>query len=209
MNDKQLYLSGLQKNSQKEDKKLILMLSLDKIILSSVVIILLFTLTFSIGVEKGKKIASGNNKHIDKNYINQTSKTISEINKNLDIENKPESLDDNSFLKEIAENTPIKTELSNAQNESIAVQSETEITLNIAKKDITKVSYSIQVASFLKENSALQEADELKKQGYLVSLIKKGKYVVVYVGNYKNEIEAKNRMNLLKKKYKDCILRRL
>ncbi len=211
MNDKQLYLSGLKKNTQKEDKKLVLLLSLDKIILSSVVIVLLLTLTFSIGVEKGKKITSGNNKDIDGNYINQTSKTISEINEDLDIniKNKPYSLDDNSFLKEIADNTPIKTKLSNEQNESIAVQSKTEISLNIAKKDINKVSYSIQVASFLKENSARQEADELKKQGYPVSLIKKGKYVVVYVGNFKNEIDAKNRMNLLKKKYKDCILRRL
>lgn len=213
MNDKQLYLSGFQKKNQKKDKNLILMLSLDKIILFSVVIVILLTLTFSIGVENGKKIASLNNIYIDKtiedHYINQESKTVLETTDNFNSKNESKSINKNSILDEIAANTTINPDLSNAQNESIVNNNETEITINTAAQNTNKISYTIQVASFRKKNSARQEADLLKKQGYPVSLIQKGKYVVVCVGTFKKPIEAKNRLNSLKKKYKDCLLRRL
>lgn len=69
--------------------------------------------------------------------------------------------------------------------------------------------YRIQVASFRKENSANIEARRLKKNGYPVSVMKKGDYVVVYVGSFEDEKEAKNNFKALKEKYTDCILRRL
>ena len=171
MNDKQLYLSGFNKNNQKEDKRLMLVLSSDKIILSSVIIILLFTLTFSIGVEKGKRIDStkdiSSNENLDENDVNQFSKSTLEPNNELNTENKIESLDKPSISQEIIKNSPIHPELSNELKN-----------ITSTKENTDNISYAIQVASFLKENSAHKEADGLKEQGYPVSLVKKGKYIV-------------------------------
>jgi len=69
--------------------------------------------------------------------------------------------------------------------------------------------YCVQVASFEKNESALKEAENLKKSGYPVLIIQKGKYSVVYAGRFKEEKEAKTSLNKLKAKYKDCVLRRL
>ncbi len=81
----------------------------------------------------------------------------------------------------------------------------------VDKKNTEKIndSYHIQIASFHKENAAQKEAANLKKTGYPVLIRKSGKYVVVYVGGFSNKGEATKRMECLKKKYKDCILRRL
>jgi hypothetical protein len=69
--------------------------------------------------------------------------------------------------------------------------------------------YRIQVASFCKEITAEKEAESLKDKGYSVLVLTKGKYAVVYVGGFKNENQAKETLQVLKKTYKDCILRRL
>jgi len=77
-------------------------------------------------------------------------------------------------------------------------------------KEIEKEKrYKIQVASFFKEKTASREANELRKIGFPVSVAKKGKYVVIYVGGFDDEVEAKNNLQTLKQRYKDCILRRL
>jgi len=77
-------------------------------------------------------------------------------------------------------------------------------------KEIEKEKrYKIQVASFFKENTAFREADELRKIGFPVSVAKSGKYMVIYVGAFNTEVEAKNNLQTLKRRYKDCILRRL
>jgi len=72
-----------------------------------------------------------------------------------------------------------------------------------------KQKYNIQVASFHKENAARKEAEQLNEKGYSTSVARKGKYVVIYVGEFDNEGEAKSNFELLQKRYKDCILRQL
>ncbi|MBD3264998.1 MAG: hypothetical protein GF375_07835, partial [Candidatus Omnitrophica bacterium] len=54
-----------------------------------------------------------------------------------------------------------------------------------------------------------KEADRLKDMGYPASVERKGKYAVVYVGNFDNKKRAKEYLQSLRKTYKDCILRRL
>jgi len=47
----------------------------------------------------------------------------------------------------------------------------------------------------------------LESNGYPVTVMKKGDYVVIYVGGFENKGEAKTNFINLKKKYKDCIFK--
>ena len=60
MKDKQLYLFGFNKDENKDSGRQKVVLPLDGIVLFVIIAVLIFTLSFSLGVEKGKKIASRN-----------------------------------------------------------------------------------------------------------------------------------------------------
>jgi len=170
MGNKQLYLFGHNKNNEKGSGRPKIILPLDTLILLGVIAILLFTLSFSIGVEKGKRVILG-------------KETLSK-----------------KIIK------PIQIEEANTiKNKEI------KINTNIIKKPKEKVEekerYHVQVASFKKENSALREIKSLENNGYQTTVMKKGDYVVIYVGGFENKSEAKSNFIDLKKKYKDCIFK--
>ena len=69
--------------------------------------------------------------------------------------------------------------------------------------------YTIQLASYANKEPAQVEAKKLEQNGYQVQLAQKGKFIVILVGAYHNENDAKNSMQSLKKRYKDCIIKKL
>jgi cell division protein FtsN len=77
------------------------------------------------------------------------------------------------------------------------------------RQDKEENIYVIQVASYIKKDAALKEAERLQNKGYPVLVLKKGKYLVIFVGEFKNKKDALKNMELLKKRYKDCFIRRL
>ncbi len=188
MKERQLSLFTIEKASASNKNRYKLILPLDALFLGTAVAILLLILSFSLGVEKGKKIASLDTRN------------------NKILEEKTELLNDDYTEKAKAkEDIPSQEPITQAQ--TIEETTKTEETEKEAEKK--KEKYRIQVASFHKENSANIEAQRLKKKGYPVLVMKKGDYVVVYVGSFQNEKEAKNNFKTLKEKYTDCILRRL
>jgi len=70
-------------------------------------------------------------------------------------------------------------------------------------------AYTIQVASYLTKSMAQKEAAALKGKGHLTQLLTKGKYIVVCVGNFSNQNSAEPLLTELKKRYRDCRIRRL
>ena len=165
MQGKQLYLFGFHKNSDKASTRPKIILPLDTLILSGVIIVLILILLFSLGVERGKKVA-------------------------YKLKNKEESLNKPEIFRDpvTAASAPEKT---------------------VIEEKNTEKKYHVQVASFHKENSARQEAKTLENDGYPVIITKKGDYLVIYVGGFKNEREAKSNFKNLQKRYKDCFLKRL
>jgi hypothetical protein len=69
--------------------------------------------------------------------------------------------------------------------------------------------YTIQIASYAGTMSAQQEVATLKKQGLLPVLRSSGKYTVLCVGNFPDQATAKSLLTQLKRKYRDCYIRRL
>lgn len=69
--------------------------------------------------------------------------------------------------------------------------------------------YTIQLASFQNKISAQKEAELLKKRGFTPLIISKGKFSVLCVGNFPNKKTAESLLAELKKRYRDCLIRRL
>jgi len=177
MERNQLYLFGLSKKANDERQKKKVIIPVDTLILISGVIVILCALSFSLGVNKGKKIHLAN---LNKKKMEKIEELGSEKKTKL-------------------------ASLKTVQEEVLQPKSDARNTELMKKTS----EYRIQVASFLKEKSANQEAEKLKQKGYPALISKIGKYMVVYVGNFENEEIAKNNMQILRKTYKDCMLRRL
>lgn len=70
-------------------------------------------------------------------------------------------------------------------------------------------AYTIQIASFKEGEYAKKEAADLGKRGYDIFILPKGNYSIVCVGKFSRQEQARIMLGELKRKYKDCIIRRL
>jgi hypothetical protein len=70
-------------------------------------------------------------------------------------------------------------------------------------------SYAIQVASYKTKSAALRESEALKKQGFVTTLLTKGDYIVLCVGNFNSKEKAQTMLPQLVKRYQGCMIRRL
>ncbi len=73
-------------------------------------------------------------------------------------------------------------------------------------------AFTVQVASYKKEKYAQQEAMGLKDKGYKgheIFVLPKGNYSILCVGKFDQHDQAKVFSEKLRKKYKDCLVRRL
>ena len=149
------------------NKRRIIEIPLDTLILTSIIIIFGVVFLFSLGVKRGKKLSHtvGLNQYTIHNT--QLKKTLLVQAKNITTKKDGKEAKDN------------------------------------------KGKYIIRVASYLKESAAKREEKYLKQKGFSAKLLKKGKYTVIYVGKFINKKEAERAKNFLRKKYKDCFIRRL
>ena len=182
MKGKQLYLSGLAKDAPKQTKRRGLYLRPDSLILSGIILFLLVILSFSLGVERGKRITQ----------IRLEAAKGGQLN----------SLPAPEAIKKETRQVEKAVKEENQEIKEPVVKEEKKI------EDDLKRGYRIQVASFNKEDPAAREAARLKEQGYPAYHSRSGKYIVIYVGGFENEKEAKNNLHSLRQKYKDCILRK-
>ena len=67
--------------------------------------------------------------------------------------------------------------------------------------------YTIQVASYADEKFAKKAALDLNKIGFETLVMQKGKYAILCVGKFNQKNEAMSVIAKLKSKYKDCLVR--
>lgn len=189
MKGTQLYLTGLQDTYSQKNKQREIRLRLDTLILSSVVMILLLALAFSLGVERGKNTVlilsdKHNSKATASEITSQTKEVIVIPEQNL-----PQTAESQPQNK--PESEPAKPAVESAKVES-------------AKKE-----YRIQVASYKQSDAAKREIQRLIEKGYKAYQNRSGDYIVVYVGDYSSITAAKDALQLLRAQYKDCLLKKL
>ena len=71
------------------------------------------------------------------------------------------------------------------------------------------LNYTIQVASYQSRTEAQRVADALRKKGVATLTLGKGKYTALCIGNFSNKNKAEATLTQLRKKYRDCFIRRL
>lgn len=156
--------------------------SIEHLIISAILIIMLNVIFFALGVEQGKRNSKVT---ISASYV-QEQEVVAETYqtaKELESEDKLEA----------------EEALSQAVEESEVKEADIE----------EELGYTIQVASFKSEASADKEAVRLKQQGFFVKVIPSGNYKVVCVGNFPSREKANQNLSKLKKIYNDCFVRRL
>jgi len=132
----------------------------EKVILAIVVLIITSIVSFSLGVERGKKI-----------IISDTQPSAAAV-----------------------------------VGEAVSQEKEEK-----AKRPspVEKKIYTIQLACYNTKDYAQKEAELLKKKGMSPSVQSKGRYIVLSVGAFSSKVLAQSQLAELKKRYKDCYVRRL
>ncbi len=176
-------------------------LSLENIIISGIVMLLVIVFSFAVGVEKGKRVA---------------------IHKEIEALPRKVSTDTTLTAALPATAVPVKTNVPTpfprVSTASIEVAKKTlppkgqgvANSRGITKEqEIPTGHYTIQIASYARAQMAQKELDVIKKRGLEGFILTKGKYVIVCAGKFSRKDDANLTLNRLQKTYKDCMLRRL
>ncbi|MCM8788151.1 MAG: SPOR domain-containing protein [Candidatus Omnitrophica bacterium] len=204
MDEKQLYLfDNITNNSLK--RRYVIALPLDTIVLMSVIIVLLLIFSYSIGVERGKKIVYSSSKemYMAGDFSAISSKAdLANINSDSSKLNTNTKKSEQAFVEPITNNDTHKEYMPDTYREN-------EKSKDFANETNPKNKYVIQVASYQNEIIAKNELEKLKRQGYPVFISKRGKFIVIFVGEFSNKDTAKKHQQVLQKIYSDCLLRTL
>jgi cell division septation protein DedD len=177
-------------------------LSGENIIVLTVFTFLAIIVSFSVGVEKGKR-----------EIVRGESLAQQKVVTNTPVAPKPavtqRSLGDSRFQKvTVSQTQEMPAQVSNtivAKN-SVPVPSSKVVP---PTQEALGNFYTVQVASFKKQEFADQEAQGLKKKGYETFVVAKGQHLILCAGRFSDQSAAKVFSGKLKSKYKDCLVRRL
>lgn len=175
---------------------------IDKVYITLVVCIIAMIISFSLGVEKGKRI------HMAKADYGDYKDPLSVVSKEI----KTDASEPQQKL-----NVDLQAEeAQTAETQELATQ-EIPAVEEPPKKDEIKekvieekqIFYSIQLASYSRKDIALAEVSRLKKKGFEPILLEKGKYWALCVGRFKTKEEARTLTKNFKNSYSDCFIRNL
>ena len=191
--------SGSDGNFPKGKKALLtkdLTLSLENIIVLCILFVMTVVLFFSFGVEKGKRVVV-----LEEVPESRTSGVRM-------LESKPQSSGKVQSRSQSGERVVLPIEMPGRLIEE--EQDGSNFSPSLEKNDKQESIFTIQVASFKLQKNAQREADRLKGAGLNEAfVVAKGSYSIVCVGKFGQRNEAKKFSGKLKKRYNDCLVRRL
>lgn len=147
----------------------------EKTILVIISLVVTTIVSFSLGVEKGKRLSMLKNTRLDTAFRIRPS--------------------DNTFSPKKQSPAP-----------AIIIKKEEDIK---EANPPEKQGYIIQLASYKTKIHTQKEVELLKKRGLSPLVLSKGNYTVLCVGNLPNKETAQSLLSELKKRYRDCYIRRL
>lgn len=176
-------------------------LSFENIIVLCIIFVMSLVLSYSLGVEKGKKTAQPAVGPVPGAV--QTARTAMEPEPVAAV---PESEDTAAPPEEVIQ---IETVAPPAEVAEAEAEAEAMPVTETAESSVERDYFTIQVASFKLEKNAHKEADRLKDIGYDIFVLAKGDYSIVCVGKFIERQQALEFSSKLKKRYNDCLVRRL
>lgn len=189
MRGKQLKLFNTSGEQQKKHRILI---SSEMICISAVIVVILLIVSYVLGIEKGKSL-DPSKKYSMPSKTKQIAVKISQ----------PEPAED-----KVSDIPPVKAEKTGsgenqAKEKKPAAEERSEV-----KQGSNKVPFTIQVASFKDKESAEKEKAHLEEKGFSSEICRKGEYLVIFVGRFKEKKDARGQIEKLKERYTDCFVRR-
>ena len=171
-----------------------LTLSLENIIVLSIVFVMALVFFFSCGVERGKRLVALSDAPKKARAITAKQEPVSQ--------SAPEIVASPRQGEQVVYPVEVPREI-NSENEP-------SLRLPLEKDDEQENLFTVQVASFKQEKNAQKEADRLKGVGHGEAFVlAKGSYSIVCVGKFGEKKEAQRYSAKLKKKYTDCMIRSL
>jgi len=183
-----------------------LSLSLENVVILGVLMVISMVASFSIGVERGRQVTgTGTVKRAA--AVRAVDTGVPRAQQPV---RSPEKPRDKKALEKSRERPQIEFTRASVPLTGVVeglVKGRVDHLNSLA--DEKAKMYTIQVASFQKDKYAQKEAKNLKKKGYDIFVIPKGKHSIVCVGKFSERREAQAFSSKLRKKYKDCIIRSL
>ena len=151
-----------------------------------IVLLMILVLSFSFGVERGRKVSP---------FISSVPA------QKISLQNQNNAIMPTSSKPAIAPMAVNKNMSSPVVPASVPVAP--------VAKPIENFNYTIQVASYKQASYAQKEADQLKTKGFEAFVLTKGSYSIVCVGKFMQTAQAKKMASRLKARYKNILVRSL
>lgn len=168
-------------------KKITLNLSYENFVVMFIVAIMLMVVFFSLGVEKGKRVA----------LRGHTPLTAEAFHASINAPAPENPKAKEIFISETSESDKVSAVGPASEREEVKVQ------------PLPVKSYTIQVVAFKREMSAKKETKLLERKGHEVFIIPTKEWFQVCVGRYANKEESKVILDGLKEKYPTCYVRKI
>ena len=172
-------------------------LSLENLVIFSIVAIMVVIFSFSLGIERGKGVA-----------FTTVEDSVPDVRPAMTA----------SSGSEKADKVPGKTEAKELKADTQKMKPATTASKAVAKAKPAAAAtaksgsgaYTLQVASYKGIKSAQREADRLKQKGFdNVYVLPKGTYTIVCVGHFQNKEDASDVKRQLNNRYQGSVVRRL
>lgn len=192
---------------QKTQKPIFFSTSIEQIVFLSILFIILFCFVFFLGVLRGKSIQR---RGLPTPVMRQESAGNAQ---RLRVESAAKALQMQTYRLQDTAAALATQKASYGPSEQTtlakAVVTKTSTTPPAKQAGQGAVKYTIQLASYKGQNSALREIGILRGRGYKAFLMSSGSYYLVVVGQYAKEADAARDLAALKLKYKDCRLKKI
>ncbi|MFH1202291.1 MAG: SPOR domain-containing protein [Candidatus Omnitrophota bacterium] len=159
-----------------------------KVIFYCISLILLFTFVYGLGIKKGRMMML-------RELVQKKTALTLPINKVVDIKSATTRIATPDLKKGLPQSQPVK----------IAPYKVGVVKFN--QQPVFK--YTIQVATYRGKISAQKELSILKQSGFDAFLIHGENFIKICVGRFFEKEKAQLLLSQLKKKYKDCFMRRI
>ncbi len=185
-----------------------LTLTLENMVVTGVVFLVALVVVFSLGVERGKRLAARAGTPVAVQQGMETIDSNTVVTSEPLVVARAEFTAPAAALTSISHNPVPQPQVMDKALEPISTK-EAAPEKSVDKTASLDKILTIQVASFLQQDRADREANTLKGQGKEAFVTMKGKHYIVCVGRFKERPKASVMWNQLRKKYKDCLIRSL
>lgn len=183
-------------------------LSGENIIVLTVFIFLAIIVSFSFGVENGKRLAINRQSTVGQVAVQKPLGVQKpRVDQKTITTQRPMTIQAPRTVVQPIQKIPVRQIQS-----VVAVKKDVQVVApkaEIASSAVQASFYTVQVASFKLQKFAEEEAHGLKKKGYETFIVPKGQHLILCAGRFLDQGAAKVLSGKLKNKYKDCLVRRL